>query len=430
MPKPDALLLPDPSPQAQRALETATALVAAGELRRARALALPLLGEPALHVHALVLLTDVARRLGETAEAARLASRAARLAPQSARALALCAMALTEAGRHEAALDKAQAALARDADERLALAARLLAASRLGEAAGAREAALGLLAVPECPTDFLLLAASVLDSLAAGHAWGRVACRDGALAGVVRQLDGNPTRVALRVDGKPVARITATTPVCPQAGLLGFRLPPPDGLTPGAVLEVVFDADDTPLDGSPVVLPAPAPANGTGPGRGSVACDADGRLVGHLFDPARPLARGRVALVAEGEETPRRIVTADAFDQRLLEKGYGDGRCAFAVDWPHDDGVACRTVHVRDAATGAPLSGSPVLVPHPALAGPALAGLVGWLRRAGESPDAPPPLPPACRGALVNLAREALAERVARLDARSLEPDAAGDAHA
>ncbi|WP_428567554.1 MAG: hypothetical protein ACP59X_08050 [Solidesulfovibrio sp. DCME] len=420
MPKPEPIL-PDPAPAALAALDAATALAAAGDADRARELALPLLGEPALHVRALVLLQEIARRRGEAAEAARLAARAARLAPKSPRALALCAMAATDAGRHGEALAKAREALARDPDETLAAAAGMLAALRLDQPLAAKDAALGVLAAPDCPAEVASLAATVLGNLAQGRPFGLIRCEQGDLVGLARTGTAAPADVDLLVDGAPLARLTADIPFCPKAGLLAFRFSPPATLAPGTTVEARLAATGQALFGSPVALPAARTGPAAGPRRGQAALADDGRLSGYRFDPAAPGKRLAVAFFADGEPSPRLTATAEGFAAGLLEKGLGDGRFAFAVDWPHEAGTACRRVHVRDAATGEALAGSPVLVPHPREAGPTLARLCAWLRQAGQNPDAPPPLPPECRGALLDFARSELAARVARFEAAATD---------
>lgn len=430
MPTPETVL-PDPSPASLRTLDQAMALAAAGEPGRAWALALPLLGEAVLHPRVLVLLADLARRLGDTAEAARLTQRAARMAPKSARALALCAMALTDAGRHGEALAKAEQARDLDPDDPMAKAALLLAAGHLGRPQCAREVALAVLAASaDNRAELLPLAASVLDGLAGGRAWGLVFGEDGNIAGLIRNIGPQPAVVDLLVDAKPVARAVADRPVCPQAGLYGFRVSLPPALGPETAVEAVLAGEARPLFGSPIVLSAPPAGPAPGPVRGVARLTADGRIAGYLFDPAEPNRKRRVALFADGQATPRLTVEAAAFDPALLEKGLGDGAFAFVADWPHEPEVACRKVHVRDAATGQPLAGSPLYVPQPAAAGPALAGLVAWLRLAGQTPDAPPPVPEACRGALLELARRELGAAVARLDARAFAAKPSGDAHA
>jgi tetratricopeptide (TPR) repeat protein len=430
MPTPETVL-PDPSPASLRALDQATVLAAAGEPARARALALPLLGEAVLHPRVLVLLADLARRLGDTAEAARLAQRAARMAPKSARAQALCAMALTDAGRHGEALAKAERARGLDPDDPMAKAALLLAAGRLGRPQRARDAALAILAASaDNPAELLPLAASVLDSLAGGRAWGIVFEEDGDIAGLIRTIGPQPAAADLLVDGNPLAQATADRPVCPQAGLYGFRVSLPPAQGPETAVEAILAGEARPLFGSPLVLSPPLAGPAPGPVRGAVRLTADGRIAGSLFDPAEPSRKRRVALFADGEDAPRLTVEAAAFDPALLEKGLGDGAYAFVADWPHDPDVACRKVHVRDAATGQPLAGSPLYVPQPAAAGPALARLVAWLRQASQTPDAPPPLPETSRGALLEFARRELGATVARLDAQAQAAEPSGEAHA
>ena len=61
MPTPDAVL-PQPTPAARRAMEAARSL-AGSDPAEARRLALPLLGQPALHVEALAMLIELSRYL-------------------------------------------------------------------------------------------------------------------------------------------------------------------------------------------------------------------------------------------------------------------------------------------------------------------------------------------------------------------------------
>nr|HML56308.1 hypothetical protein [Solidesulfovibrio magneticus] len=110
MPTPDAVL-PQPTPAARRAMEAARSL-AGCDPAQARRLALPLLGQPALHVEALAMVIELSRRLGDGPTAAAFARRAARLAPKSALARVLAANALMDAGFPDEALNQALAAVA------------------------------------------------------------------------------------------------------------------------------------------------------------------------------------------------------------------------------------------------------------------------------------------------------------------------------
>lgn len=431
MPQND-LPFPEPSAAARRTMEAAHALAAAGDAAGARDLARPLLGEPALHAEALLLLLDLSRRLGDQAGALQYAARAARLAPKSARARALCAMALGEAGRPEEALAEALLARALDPTEARASVAAILAALRLGRPRAATDAALSLLRTEPCPPEAAGLAASLLDACTPGLAWGLVFARDGEILGLARQTAPEPTVVALTADGAALGRITAGAPVFPQAGLYGFSFPLPDRLAPGASIEASLPPTGQPLYGSPLRAVPQTPASSL---QGRVGLGPDGRLVGHAYDPAFPDQRLAVTLFSDDPDAPesgdastRLTVLAEALDADLLAKGHGDGRHAFSVDWPHDPQTPCARVSVAAAATGAPLTGSPVLVPNPPAAALALSRLNAWLRRAGEAPDAPPPLPEACRGPLLDFAREVLAGVVAGLEAQSPAPGEAHDA--
>jgi len=433
MQTPEAALLP-PTPAAMQALDAARALAAAGKTREARQRALPLLGEPALHVPALLLLHDLARREGDAAEALRLAARAARLAPESPRALGLCAMAQTAAGRHEAALATARDALARDPDEKLATAARLLAACRLGRPQAAMDTAVALLGAAQPEADLAPLAAQTLTALAGGGPCGVLFPTDGREIGgrivLARDAGEGPVQADLTAGGKRLARVAATIPVGPvAAGLLAFRYAPPEPLAAGTEVAATLTATGAPFFASPQIVTAPH-ATSPGPVRGAARALPDGRVVGHLFDPAKPLARQRVTLIPEDAPATAVTVAAADFDADLLARGYGDGRCAFSLPWPATPGAPCRRVHVLDAATRLPLAGSPVMAANPREAAEALSRVNAWLRLAGDAPDAPPPLPEDCRGPLLDLARAALAALAGEHTAAAPEPETPGDAHA
>ncbi|MEA5088790.1 hypothetical protein [Solidesulfovibrio sp.] len=417
-----------------QALDAARALAAAGKTREARKRALPLLGEPALHVPALMLLHDLARREGDAAEALRLAARAARLAPESPRALGLYAMAQTDAGRHETALATARDALVRDADEILAAAAILLAACRLGRPQAARDTAVAVLAAAEPEAQLAPLAAQTLSALAGGGPCGVLLPTDGRDIGgrivPARDAGGGPVQADLTAGGKRLARVAAFLPVGPaEAGLFAFRYAPCEPLPAGTEVAAVLAATGTPLFASPQIVTAPRTAS-PGPVRGAAKALPDGRIAGHLFDPARPLARQRVALVPEDDPDAAVTIAAADFDDNLLVRGYGDGSCAFSLPWPATPGAPCRRVHVLDAATRLPLAGSPVLAASPLATAAALARFSAWLRLAGDAPDAPPPLPADCRGPLLDLARAALAALAGEHAALAPEPETPGDIHA
>ncbi|WP_300157982.1 hypothetical protein [Solidesulfovibrio sp.] len=426
MPKPEQALAP-PSPAALHALAAAKALAAAGDLDQARQRALPVLGEPALHVAALLVLHDLARRRGDAAEALRLAGRAARLAPKSPRAQSLFAMTQTEAGRHEAAMATARHTLTLDPNEPLAMAALFAAAERLGRPQAVRDVAVAALAAPVPSPELAPMAARLLAALSPDGSFGVLRSADGGeIAGVVAP---GPGQVDLLADGKRLVRVAADQSFLAETGLAAFRYAPRKPLAPGTTVEAVLAATGRALLGSPQIV-ATARAPSPGPVRGAVRALPDGRIVGHLYDPARPTARLRLALVPDGDPAGTVFATADAFDADLLARGFGDGRHAFAVAWPHEPGLPCRRVRILAADTGEPLAGSPVTVPQPREAAAALSRLNAWLREAGRTPDAPPPLPEACRGALLDLARSALAALAGECEAAPGEPETPGDAHA
>ena len=248
MPTPDALL-PPPTPAARRALEAARAL-AGSDPAQARLLALPLLGQPALHVEALAMVIELSRRLGDGPTAAAFARRAARLAPKSALARVLAANALTEAGFPDEALHQALAAEAlcpKDAAARLAVVRAALAANR--PAAGL-PAAIALLRSPDALETFRL-AAGLVDACCGGKAWGAV-WRDGTtVTGCLRRCSPTPAEVRILADDLPVGRAVADAPLAGLEGLGGFRLALPPPLD-AAVLEAVRADDGVPLFGSPL----------------------------------------------------------------------------------------------------------------------------------------------------------------------------------
>ena len=247
MPTPDALL-PPPTPAARRALEAARAL-AGSDPAQARFLALPLLGQPALHVEALAMVIELSRRLGDGPTAAAFARRAARLAPKSALARVLAANALAEAGFPDEALAQALAAVAlcpKDAGARLAVVRAALAANR--PAAGL-PAAVALLRAPD-GLETLRCAAGLLDACFGGTAWGAT-WRDGAVvAGCLRRCSPAHPEVLVLADGLPLGRVAAI-PLNGLEALGGFRLTLTKALD-AAVLKVVRADDGIPLFGSPL----------------------------------------------------------------------------------------------------------------------------------------------------------------------------------
>ena len=247
MPTPDAVL-PPPTPAARRALETARSL-AGSDPAQARRLALPLLGQPALHVEALAMVIELSRRLGDGPAAAAFARRAARLAPKSALARVLAANALAEAGFPDEALAQALAAVAlapRDVGTNLAAVRTALAA---GRPAAGLPAALALLRAPDA-LETLRLAAGLLDACFGGTAWG-AAWRDGAtVTGCLCRCSPTPPEVRILADGLPLGRVAAT-PLAGLPALGGFRLALPPGLD-AARLEAVRADDGLPLFGSPL----------------------------------------------------------------------------------------------------------------------------------------------------------------------------------
>lgn len=252
MPRPD-LALPRPSAAAVRRLDAALAL-APSEPAAARALATPLLGQPALHVQALVLLIDLCRRQGNAQAAVLFAERAARLAPKSGRARTLAALALREAGQPERALRHALAAFAltpHDLAAQVALAQAALAVSRPLAGLDAAVALCRCQAQPEARA----LAAGLFEASTPGRAWGVAWIEEAALTGWLRPVAPGPVTAVLAVDGEMLCRNTTEDPVPGLAPLVGFRLPLPAGLPAGTSLEATLDETGIPLFGSPLLLP-------------------------------------------------------------------------------------------------------------------------------------------------------------------------------
>jgi hypothetical protein len=163
--------------------------------------------------------------------------------------------------------------------------------------------------------------------------------------------------------------------------------------------------------------------------RGAVRCDARGRIAGFLCDDAAP--DRQLTVLLQDDRGTRLTVPAKDHTPADAAPDQTGGDHAFAVAWPHAADVVCARVTATCAQTGEPLAGSPLPVPNVPLAVEALAQLAGWLRLAALSPDAPPPLPAACRGPLFDLAREAVAGLIAGLETRFPEPDDdAGAPHA
>ncbi|WP_075355021.1 hypothetical protein, partial [Desulfovibrio sp. DV] len=265
MARSDDALLPEVPAAAQRAMAAAGALAAA-DPAAATALAWPLLGQPGLHVQALVLLIDLCRRQGDARTAALLAGRAARLAPKSGRARTLAAMALREAGRPEEALGHALAAFSLTPDDLASQAAVALAALAAGRPAAGLDAAVALCRAPAQP-EATGLAVGLLDAVADGAAWGAVWTTDAALAGCVRAAGPEPSEVLLLADGVVLGRALADRARPGPAPVADFLLAPPAGVPDGTLVAVVLAATGSPLFGSPV-FPAPGPDSAAGHGPG------------------------------------------------------------------------------------------------------------------------------------------------------------------
>ena len=248
MPTPDAVLSP-PTPAARRALEAARSL-AGSDPAQARRLALPLLGQPALHVEALAMVIELSRRLGDGPAAAAFARRAARLAPKSALARVLAANALAEAGFPDEALNQALAAEALCPKDAGACLAAVRAALAAGRPAAGLPAALTLLRGPDSLETFRL-AAGLIDACCGGNIWG-AAWRDGeTVTGCLRRISPTPPEVLVLADGLPVGRVVADAPLAGLEGLGGFWLALPSGLD-AARLEAVRADDGLSLFGSPL----------------------------------------------------------------------------------------------------------------------------------------------------------------------------------
>ena len=263
MSRSDVLPFPKAPAAACQALDTAMAQ-AAVDPAAAWTLALPLLGQPALHIQALVLLINLCRRQGDTRTAALLAGRAARLAPGVGRARTLAAMALCEDGRPEAALGHALAAFTLAPDDPSAQTAVLMAARAVGRPLAGLDAAVALCRCPS-PTEATPLAVGLLDACANGEGWGAVWPDGVGLAGCVRRTGPTPPEVILLADGVELGRAVADRPCPGSVPISGFSLALPPGLPAHTRAEVVLAQTDTALFGSPVVLadaqPAPRPSD-------------------------------------------------------------------------------------------------------------------------------------------------------------------------
>ncbi|MHC1788047.1 glycosyltransferase [Solidesulfovibrio sp.] len=333
MPRSEPPVWPKAPAAARQTLDTALAL-AAGDPAAARAMALPLLGQPALHVEAMVLLIDVCRRLGDVQTAARLAGRAARLAPGSGRARTLAAMTLGEAGQPEQALAQALAAQALTPDDAPALVAVVLAALAAARPLAGLPAAVTLCRCPAHP-EATALAVGLLDACAGGPAWGVVWTEERAVVGCLRLASAQPPTIVFAVDGAVLGRTSADSLRPGPVPLADFRFAVPPGLPADAAVEVTLAETGPALFGSPVRLPAAgfehAPA-GAGPvpaapavagpppgGRRKTAAMRSRPALPETVDVVVPVYKGlaetraclQAILTAAGTVRPRPVVVSD-----------------------------------------------------------------------------------------------------------------------
>lgn len=263
MSRSDVLPFPKAPAAACQALDTAMAQ-AAVDPAAAWTLALPLLGQPALHI-------SRPWCCSSTSAAAR-ATPGRRPCwpgappdwpPASAGRAPLAAMALCEDGRPEAALGHALAAFTLAPDDPSAQTAVLAGRQGCRRPLAGLDAAVALCATSSPSRATTALAVSLLDACAGGPTWGAVWPDGVDLAGCVRRTGPLPPEVILLADGVELGRTVADRPG--SVPISGFSLAPAPGLPAHTRAEVVLAETDTALFGSPVVLadaqPAPRPSD-------------------------------------------------------------------------------------------------------------------------------------------------------------------------
>lgn len=412
----------------EEAFRRMESLLAVGDAQAAFELAMVLLGEGEAHADTLLRACRAFAASGMSAHALELAGRIARLAPDAARARGIHAVCLWAAGQRREALAQAREALAldpRDMDSlRLLLAASPQDTPEEDLDGMARE----LLLRTDNPQDFAL----VLQHLAArrrGRPFGVVHLRDGLLTGAAF----SPCRpeahleVELCLEGARLAAFPADRahPALAAAGLPdghAFALRLPAGLH-GLALTARLAATGEECLGSPLE-PQETRRERRGV-EGSVRATPADCVRGFAWRPDAP--GERLGVVLEGGAGRRVRAVASRFEPRLLAQGVHDGAHGFLVRWELPPGHACEAVHVREAATGQPLRGSPVLVCDPDAAARALREFNGWLLAVQASPHAPPPLPESCGGPLLRMIRQRNGAWMHALAGKTSRDDAEGD---
>jgi len=397
-------------------LRAAEALLAAGQAAKALPLARGCLGLEDTHAPALVLTCRILAALGDTRQALDCSERVARMAPGLSAARMLHASCLHAARDFAACRRECLKVLGVEPDNREALRFLLSCGLSLGLAAEQRAEAVRLAGLSDDCEDWAL-ALRTLAETSGGQAFGMAVLRDGHVCGAA--LD--PMRpqaalgVAFGVAGFPAGTLAAdlTHPALALASLPdghAFRMPVPPGWA-GAEVACVLAESGAPCHGSPL---RPAARGGV---EGQAAAAAN-LISGYLWNPAEPGRRRTVRL--EDDAGQVREMKAEVFNAGLLARGVHDGAHGFDAVWevPPQAGC-CVRVRVMDSATGALLEGSPLTVCDPQRTALALAAYNGWLRRAGLSPDAPPPLPPQCRGEFLRALRERGAAWLSELEDRA-----------
>ncbi|WP_243313850.1 tetratricopeptide repeat protein [Fundidesulfovibrio agrisoli] len=404
---------------AREDLRTAENLLASGQAAQALPLARRCLGLDETHAPALALACRIHAALGDMEQALDCSGRVARMAPDLTAALMLHASCLHAARDHAACRDQCLKVLAREPDNREALRFLLSCGLSLGTAVSLTGEAVRLASLSDSVEDWAL-ALRTLAEASGGRAFGLAVLQGGHLCGAA--LDPRRPQdqlgVAFSVGGTPAGVMPAglTHPAFALASLPdghAFRMPLPAAWAGAEVTATLADSGLA-CHGSPL-----KPA-GAGAAQGRAAVEAVSRIVGHLWHPTEPGSRRTVRLADDAGQV--REVLADRFRPELLERGLHDGAHGFEVVWEvAAQGGCCARVSVSDAATGAPLPGSPVTVCDPGRTIAALAAYNGWLRQAGLSPDAPPPLPPQCRGEFLRAVRERGALWLAELETQTAE---------
>jgi len=425
---------PADSPPESRAREEAfrrmESLLAGGDAQAAFELAMVLLGDEKTHAETLLRACRAFAASGMSVHALELAGRIARLAPGAARARGIHAACLWSAGLRREAVAQAREALALDPRDMDAL--RLLLAASLqgppdGDPGGiARE----LLLRTDNPQDLAL----VLQHLAArcgGKPFGVVLLRDGVLTGAAFS-PGRPEahlEVELCLEGARLMAFQADRahPALAAAGLPdghAFALRLPAGLH-GLALTARLAATGEECLGSPLEPLEPLEPRREQRGvEGAVRAASADCIRGFAWRPDAP--GERLDVVLEDDAGRRVRAVASRFEPRLLAQGVHDGAHGFLVRWKLPPGSACEAVHVREAATGRPLQGSPVLVCDPDAAARALREFNGWLLAVQASPHAPPPLPESCGGRLLQMIRQRNGEWMHALAGQASRDDAGG----